>query len=79
MLRRSTYGLLASGGVLFLAGAAGLTAVWSLVAGTLILTTASLVLAVVLEQRDLPPWPPAGLPFELREGPSEVARLDTVA
>jgi hypothetical protein len=47
-------GLAASGGVLFLAGAAGLTTTWSLVLGTLLLTAASMVAAVVLEDRDAP-------------------------
>lgn len=61
MLRRSSFGLLASGGVLFLAGATGLTAAWSLILGTLLFTAASLLLAVALEARDLEPWPPPGL------------------
>jgi hypothetical protein len=51
MLRRSTFGLMASGGVLLLAGALGLTPTWSLVVGTLLVTSASLMLAVVLEDR----------------------------
>lgn len=55
MLRRSTFGLVASGGVLFLAGAIGLTGTWSLVAGTVLLMAASLVVAVVLEDRGLEP------------------------
>lgn len=53
MLRRSIVGLLSSGGVLFLAGASGLTPVWSLVTGTFLLTSASLMLAIALEERDL--------------------------
>ena len=51
MLRRSTFGLLASGGVLFLAGAVGLTEMWSVVAGTASITMASVLLAVVLDDR----------------------------
>ena len=65
MFARSALGLLSSGGVLFTAGALGLTATWSLVAGTLLLTTASLLLAVALEDRVVEPraprpWSPDG-------------------
>ena len=58
MLKRCTFGLLSSGGVLFLAGAAGLTAAWSVVGGALVLTAASVMAAVALEAQDLGPWPP---------------------
>ncbi len=61
MLRRFTFGLLASGGVLFLAGATGLTAEWSVVGGALTLMAASVLAAVALEAQDLGPWSPDGL------------------
>ncbi len=61
MFRRFTYGLLASGGVLFLAGASGLTPAWFVASGALILTAASVLAAVGLEDRDLRPRPPEGL------------------
>lgn len=62
MLRRSTVGLMASGGVLFLTGAIGLTATWTLMTGTLLLTGASVLLAITLEEPDLQPWVPDGSP-----------------
>ena len=66
MAPRVAIGLLASGGLLFLTGAVGLTAAWTLVTGTLLLTAASLLIAVVLEARGpssvLEPPPAAELP-----------------
>jgi hypothetical protein len=53
MVQRTALGLLASGAVLLLFGAAGLTAGWSVVAGALLLGAASMVLAIALEARDL--------------------------
>jgi hypothetical protein len=52
VVERVAIGLAASGGVLFLAGAAGLTTTWSLVLGTFLLVAASMVTAVLLEARD---------------------------
>jgi len=61
VLRRCTFGLLASGGVLFLAGAAGLTAAWSVVGGAIVLTAASVLAAVALEAQGPGPWSPDGV------------------
>jgi hypothetical protein len=74
VVQRVAIGLAASGGVLFLAGAAGLTTSWSLVLGTLLLTAASMVAAVALEGRDAPRWTP-----EPGRPPVEVAPLDPAA
>jgi hypothetical protein len=52
-MRRFTAGLLASGGVLFLSGAAGLMASWSVVAGVLFLAAGGVTLAIVMEDEDL--------------------------
>jgi hypothetical protein len=72
-MRRCIVGLVASGGVLFLAGAAGLIATWSLMGGALLLTTASVLAAVALEERDLSPWPPEDLRRTLEPAPLELA------
>ena len=53
MLRRSAFGLLASGAVLLLAGATDLISSWSLVVGALLLVAASMSMAVALEAADL--------------------------
>jgi hypothetical protein len=75
VVRRSTVGLAASGGVFFIAGAAGLTGAWSLVVGTLLLVVASLVLAVELEAQDLEPWTTP----DRRIAGAEVHQLDHAA
>jgi hypothetical protein len=54
-VRRIALGLLASGVLLFVTGAAGMVAAWSVAVGAVLLVAAAMAMAVALEARDLDP------------------------